>query len=67
MAEIYSVPLSQVVSQFDLEVAWRSSDYDKIRITVADVARPGLQIAGYFDHFEPMRLQVIGNVESRYL
>ena len=67
MAETYSVPLSQVVSQFDLEVAWRSTDYDKIQITVADVARPGLQIAGYFDHFEPMRLQVIGNVESSYL
>lgn len=67
MAETYCVPLSQVVSQFDLEVAWRSTDYDKIQITVADVARPGLQIAGYFDHFEPMRLQVIGNVESSYL
>ena len=67
MAETYSVPLSQVVSQFELEVAWRSTDYDKIQITVADVARPGLQIAGYFDHFEPMRLQVIGNVESSYL
>ena len=67
MAETYSVPLSQVVSQFDLKIAWRSTDYDKIRITVADVARPGLQIAGYFDHFEPMRLQVIGNVESSYL
>ena len=56
MAETYAVPLSQVVSQFDLEVAWRSTDYDRIQITVADVARPGLQIAGYFDHFEPMRL-----------
>lgn len=67
MAETYCVPLSQVVSQFDLEVAWRSTDYEKIQITVADVARPGLQIAGYFDHFEPMRLQVIGNVESSYL
>ncbi len=67
MAEIYSVPLSQVVSQFDLKIAWRSTDYEKIQITVADVARPGLQIAGYFDHFEPMRLQVIGNVESSYL
>ena len=67
MAETYAVPLSQVVSQFDLEVAWRSTDYDRIQITVADVARPGLQIAGYFDHFEPMRLQVIGNVESSYL
>ena len=67
MAETYCVPLSQVVSQFDLEVAWRSTDYEKIQITVADVARPGLQFAGYFDHFEPMRLQVIGNVESSYL
>ena len=67
MAETYAVPLSQVVSQFDLEVAWRSTDYDRIQITVADVARPGLQIAGYFDHFEPMRLQIIGNVESSYL
>ena len=67
MAETYCVPLSQVVSQFVLEVAWRSTDYEKIQITVADVARPGLQIAGYFDHFEPMRLQVIGNVESSYL
>ena len=67
MAETYSVPLSKVVSQFGLKIAWRSTDYEKIQITVADVARPGLQIAGYFDHFEPMRLQVIGNVESSYL
>ena len=67
MAETYTVPLSQVVSQFDLDVAYRSTDYDRIQITVADVARPGLQIAGYYDHFEPMRLQVIGNVESSYL
>ena len=67
MAETYSVPLSRVVAEFKLEIAYRSTDYDKIQITVADVARPGLQIAGYYDHFEPMRLQVIGNVESSYL
>jgi len=67
MAETYSVPLSRVVSQFDMNIFWKSTDYEKIQITVADVARPGLQIAGYFDHFEPMRLQVIGNVESSYL
>ena len=67
MAETYSVPLSRVVEQFKLQVCWQSTDYEKIQITVADVARPGLQIAGYFDHFEPMRLQVIGNVESSYL
>ena len=67
MAETNCVPLSEVVSRFNLGIVYRSTDYDKIQITVADVARPGLQIAGYFDHFEPMRLQVIGNVESSYL
>ena len=67
MAETCSVPLSKVVSQFDLKIACQSTDYEKIQITVADVARPGLQIAGYYDHFEPMRLQVIGNEESSYL
>ena len=39
MAETYSVPLSKVVSQFDLKVACQSTDYEKIQITVADVAR----------------------------
>ena len=50
-----------------MTVAYASSDYESICITVDDVARPGLQLAGYFDHFEPMRLQVLGNVESSYL
>lgn len=67
MAEQYSVPLSQLVKDFDLKISYAATDYDKIRLTVADVARPGLQLAGYFDHFEPMRLQVLGNVEMSYL
>ena len=31
------------------------------------MSRPGLQLAGYFDHFEPMRLQMLGNVEVSYI
>ena len=64
---MYSVSLTTLVEEFNLEVAFASTDYEKIRLTVADVARPGLQLAGYFDHFEPMRLQVMGNVETSYL
>ena len=67
MIHMTSIPLKTLVEEFQLEVAYASSDYDKIRITVEDVARPGLQLAGYFDHFEPMRLQVMGNVEMSYL
>lgn len=67
MIDTYSVPLTTLVEEFHLQVAFAATDYKSIRLTVEDVARPGLQLAGYFDHFEPMRLQVLGNVEMSYL
>jgi len=67
MIDTYSVPLSDLVKEFDLLVEFASTDYDSIRLTVEDVSRPGIQLAGYFDHFDPMRLQVLGNVEMSYL
>jgi len=67
VTDVFCVPLMTLVEEFHLEVLFRSSDYEAIQLTVEDVARPGLQVAGYFDHFEPMRLQVLGNVEMSYL
>ena len=67
MINMYSIPLTTLVKEFNLEVAYAATDYEKIRVTVEDLSRPGLQLAGYFDHFEPMRLQVMGNVEISYL
>ena len=67
MIDTYSVPLKTLVDEFHLEIAYAASDYSSIRITVEDVSRPGLQLAGFFDHYEPMRLQVMGNVEMSYV
>ena len=67
MIDTYSVSLSDLVKEFDLKVEFASTDFDAIRLTVEDVSRPGIQLAGYFDHFDPMRLQVLGNVEMSYL
>ena len=67
MIDTYSVPLTTLVKEFGLQVAYAASDYESIHLTVEDVARPGLHLAGYFDHFEPMRLQVMGNVETSYV
>ena len=67
MIDTYSVPLTTIVREFKLDVAFPATDYESIRLTVEDVARPGLQLAGYFDHYEPMRLQVLGNVEMSYM
>ena len=67
MIDTYSVALSQLVQEFNLTILHKSTDYPSIRLTVEDVARPGLQLTGFFDHYEPMRLQVMGNVEMSYM
>lgn len=36
-------------------------------ITVPDINRPALQLTGYFDHFDSVRVQIIGYVEYTYL
>ena len=63
----YSVRMKQVGEQFNLTVLHASTDYETVEIMVEEVSRPGLQLAGFFNHFEPLRLQVIGNVESAYI
>ncbi|MDD3165556.1 MAG: hypothetical protein PHS97_06840 [Oscillospiraceae bacterium] len=67
MEQSYSVPLQKLVQQFHMKPIYQAPDYEKIQITVVDVNRPALQLAGFFEHFEPMRLQVIGLVETTYL
>ena len=63
----YSVPLSDLVKEFNLTVAYRATDFDVIRIKVDEVSRPGLPLAGYFEHFEALRMEVLGYVEMTYL
>ena len=67
MIDTYSVPLSRLVKEFELEVFFAATDYESIKLTVEDLARPGLPLAGYFDHYDPQRLQVMGNVEMSYV
>ena len=52
MIDTYNVPLPRLAEEFQLSIAHRSTDFESIRVTVEDVSRPGLQLAGYFDgHF----------------
>ncbi len=67
MIDTYSVPLTTIVKDFHLEIVHAATNYDSVRITVEEVARPGLQLTGYFDHFEPLRLQIMGNAEMSYV
>ena len=62
-----SVFLSEIVKEFNLEIVYDSGDIEERRLLVADATRPGLQLAGYYDHFGPDRIQIIGNMEHAYL
>ena len=63
----YSVPLSQLVEEFNLTVAYRATDYEQIRVMVDEVSRPGLPLTGFFEHFEALRVEILGYVEMTYL
>ncbi len=62
-----SVKMEKVVEKFKLENLTPDIDIKSIRITMPDVNRPALQMAGYFEHFDSSRLQVIGFVEYTYM
>ena len=42
-------------------------DVANIKIHQPDIIRPALQLAGYFEHFEETRTQIIGFVEYSYM
>lgn len=60
------VSVSKMVELLDLKVYTDDIDLKKRKIQSADINRPALQLAGYFQHFESSRVQVIGNVEYFY-
>ena len=62
-----SVSLKTIIEKMKLENLTPEIDVKKIRITQPDINRPALQLAGYFEHFEASRLQVIGFVEYTYM
>lgn len=57
------VTLEKLINDLQLEVVYKADNIEEVKIMKSDVNRPGLQLAGYFDHYAYERLQVIGNVE----
>ena len=62
-----SIKLESIIEKMKLENLTPELDISKIKITQPDINRPALQLAGYFEHFEATRLQVVGFVEYSYM
>ena len=61
------IRISKFAELFSLEILNKGGDFDSAQLTIVDVNRPGLQFQGFFDYFDPQRLQVIGKAEFMFL
>ena len=67
MRSKYSVKLKTIVTEHNLRPIHLAKDYEQAVLTTADVNRPAMQLTGFYNYFDPRRLQIIGRVESTYL
>ncbi|MCH5280986.1 MAG: HPr(Ser) kinase/phosphatase [Lachnospiraceae bacterium] len=62
-----SVSVEEIIERFKLENLTPELDLSDVKINQPDINRPALQLAGYFEHYEAVRLQIIGFVEYTYM
>ncbi len=67
MAENFKVSLQSVIDEFKLEAIYVHKDANELMIDENDVNRPGLQLMGFYEYFNPERIQIIGKMEFAYL
>lgn len=67
MSTKFQVSLQSIIDKHNLEVLNDNIDAEKIMITDTELNRPGLQLANYFEFFEPNRIQIFGLSEISYL
>lgn len=62
-----TVTVKMLVDKLKLKVVYGNEELLAKAITTADISRPGLEMAGYFDYYSPERLQLVGMKEWTYL
>jgi HPr kinase/phosphorylase len=67
MNQVYTVGRRAIAEEHNLTVLHAASDYDTAQISSQDINRPGLQFAGFYDYFDPARIQIMGKVETTFL
>lgn len=63
----FTIPLSRIIKEFSLEVLNMPSEADNIMISTAEINRPGLHLAGYYEFFDAKRIQILGMNEIGFL
>lgn len=63
----YTVPLSEIIKEFGLEIITIPTLPESILISNNHVNRLGLPLVGFFKHYEHTRVELIGKAEYLYL
>lgn len=67
MSAKFIVPLQKLIEDFNLEELYLPEDASSIAISTNEINRPGLQLSGFFDYFDPQRIQILGKSEFAFL
>ena len=62
-----NVRIETLIEKFNLKNLTPEVDITLKKITLPDINRPALQLAGYFEHYEETRTEIIGFVEYSYM
>ena len=60
------IKIEDFCARLDLEILHKGSR-EFMHISTFNINRPGLQLAGYYEHFSAERVQIIGEMETAYL
>ena len=63
----FNVSLKTLTDRVSMEVVYTPRELDEISVEIAEVNRPGLFLAGYYDYFDKLRLQIMGLAEMNFL
>ncbi len=67
MTEEYTIPLSKIMQELALQEIYMPRSAGEILVRSRDVNRPGLELNGFCDYFDPHRIAVIGRSEMALL
>ena len=67
MTEEYTIPLSRIIKELSLREVHMPKTAEEILIVSRDVIRPGLELYGFCDYFDPKRITVLGRSEMAML
>ena len=67
MTEEYTIPLAKIIKELGLRAMHLPQNAEEILIRSRDVIRPGLELYGFCDYFDPHRITVLGRSEMAML